>query len=560
MPNLDDDIPHSEMFTVRIENVRPDAKTESLVRVFGKCGRIGDVYIPRDDQNKSRGFGFVRFYEERDALYAVRTLNYTMMEGRRVQVSLGRRASTNRTSDSGDRSSGTCHSRGSSADFKKQTRNVSDQPHNDFFKDIKRERSPLELEHLKSNSCRPLSSSHRPSPPGHRPLPPGNKPSPPGHRPSPPGHKPSPPGRRPLPPKCINSSLQIKREKSPVNSRGHGTLIQPSRESFPLQMTSKRMMPPRKGDRESTSRLQYSPKHETSACDYPTYQDSPRRQLPQRGSPHSQNKRTISSPMYSSARHNSPPRYASPPRRPSPSRRSSPPRNLSPRRSHSPVTARGRSPVSRDGQRLSPQQSPVYTPVDRRTNNNSLEYNSRDESPPRIVRDLSPPVVTSQTPKRNQPLHEKFSMMDRKLSVLSRLSPSPPPSRSLDKCSRSRSPLNDNQINGSSRSQSPSHAACNLVGRSSPIVLFGKNHKFNRNDKSDNNQDDWNYYSNSKDSGSYHSNNKDNTRNNRKDYWNNSNKQSPWHESRRSQKQHNSRRSPQQNDGRKIRCYRSRSR
>ena len=37
-------------------------------RYFKKFGDLGDIYIPRDrDTHESRGFAFVRFYEERDA-------------------------------------------------------------------------------------------------------------------------------------------------------------------------------------------------------------------------------------------------------------------------------------------------------------------------------------------------------------------------------------------------------------------------------------------------------------------------------------------------------------
>jgi hypothetical protein len=38
-----------------------------------RYGDIGDVYIPRDHRtNESRGFGFVRFYDKRDAEDAMR--------------------------------------------------------------------------------------------------------------------------------------------------------------------------------------------------------------------------------------------------------------------------------------------------------------------------------------------------------------------------------------------------------------------------------------------------------------------------------------------------------
>ena len=39
-----------------------------LFRYFKRYGEVGDIYIPRDRNTlESRGFAFVRFYEERDA-------------------------------------------------------------------------------------------------------------------------------------------------------------------------------------------------------------------------------------------------------------------------------------------------------------------------------------------------------------------------------------------------------------------------------------------------------------------------------------------------------------
>ena len=39
-----------------------------LLRYFKRYGDVGDIYIPRDRTTlESRGFAFVRFYEERDA-------------------------------------------------------------------------------------------------------------------------------------------------------------------------------------------------------------------------------------------------------------------------------------------------------------------------------------------------------------------------------------------------------------------------------------------------------------------------------------------------------------
>lgn len=56
------------LVSLKVDNLTYRTTPEDVHDLFQRYGRIGDVYIPRDHNTKeSRGFGFVRFYDERDA-------------------------------------------------------------------------------------------------------------------------------------------------------------------------------------------------------------------------------------------------------------------------------------------------------------------------------------------------------------------------------------------------------------------------------------------------------------------------------------------------------------
>eukprot|EP00411_Alexandrium_monilatum_P084983 CAMPEP_0175709914 /NCGR_PEP_ID=MMETSP0097-20121207/39816_1 /TAXON_ID=311494 /ORGANISM="Alexandrium monilatum, Strain CCMP3105" /LENGTH=225 /DNA_ID=CAMNT_0017017325 /DNA_START=44 /DNA_END=719 /DNA_ORIENTATION=- len=66
---------------------------EELRRLFEKYGDVGDVFIPREKySDRSRGFAFVRFFDERDAKEAIKDLNGFKLQGSMLTVSKANRS------------------------------------------------------------------------------------------------------------------------------------------------------------------------------------------------------------------------------------------------------------------------------------------------------------------------------------------------------------------------------------------------------------------------------------------------------------------------------------
>lgn len=79
------------LFSIKIDNLPFRSNMGQVERYFKKFGRVGDIYIPRDSRtHESRGFAFVRYYDERDAEDAINTMDGALMDGREVQVSMAR--------------------------------------------------------------------------------------------------------------------------------------------------------------------------------------------------------------------------------------------------------------------------------------------------------------------------------------------------------------------------------------------------------------------------------------------------------------------------------------
>jgi len=79
--------------SLKVDNLTYRTTPEMLKRVFEKYGDVGDVYIPRDAHtNDSRGFAFVRYYDERDADDAIDRLNGSLLDGRELRVQLAKHA------------------------------------------------------------------------------------------------------------------------------------------------------------------------------------------------------------------------------------------------------------------------------------------------------------------------------------------------------------------------------------------------------------------------------------------------------------------------------------
>ncbi|XP_078359108.1 uncharacterized protein LOC144643663 [Oculina patagonica] len=76
--------PNSSLY---VRNLHHDSRPEDLRRMFGKYGRITDVYIPLDYYTReSRGFAYVQFEDIRDAEDAHYYLDRVMLHGRELEV------------------------------------------------------------------------------------------------------------------------------------------------------------------------------------------------------------------------------------------------------------------------------------------------------------------------------------------------------------------------------------------------------------------------------------------------------------------------------------------
>ncbi|XP_053209170.1 serine/arginine-rich splicing factor 10-like [Panonychus citri] len=70
-----------------IKNLSEDIRSTDLKNIFGKYGKIADVYIPVDYYNrKPRGFAYVQYESLRDAKDAVRDLQHLTFHGRELAV------------------------------------------------------------------------------------------------------------------------------------------------------------------------------------------------------------------------------------------------------------------------------------------------------------------------------------------------------------------------------------------------------------------------------------------------------------------------------------------
>ena len=79
----------SHLHSIMVFNISYRTRKEELYRTFDRFGDIADVYIPRDRHGESRGFGFVRFYEKRDADDA-KSMDGRMVDGRRIGVQMAK--------------------------------------------------------------------------------------------------------------------------------------------------------------------------------------------------------------------------------------------------------------------------------------------------------------------------------------------------------------------------------------------------------------------------------------------------------------------------------------
>jgi len=106
------------MTSLKVDNISFKTHKEDLEDDFGRYGKVGDVYIPRDrNTNESRGFAFVRFHDKRDAEDAIDAMDGRMVDGREIRVSIAQKP---RPTDAGAR-----YSRGGGGGGRRRSRTRS---------------------------------------------------------------------------------------------------------------------------------------------------------------------------------------------------------------------------------------------------------------------------------------------------------------------------------------------------------------------------------------------------------------------------------------------------
>merc|ERR1711937_201489 len=79
------------MISLKVDNLSYRTSTEELRRKFERYGEVGDAYIPRDrSTGDSRGFGFIRFRDKRDASDAIEGMDGYEFDGRELRVDYAR--------------------------------------------------------------------------------------------------------------------------------------------------------------------------------------------------------------------------------------------------------------------------------------------------------------------------------------------------------------------------------------------------------------------------------------------------------------------------------------
>ncbi len=70
-----------------VGNINYQVKPYELRKLFDQYGEIESLKIIRDPKTKrSKGYGFVKFYEEKDAEAALKNVNATLYKGRELCI------------------------------------------------------------------------------------------------------------------------------------------------------------------------------------------------------------------------------------------------------------------------------------------------------------------------------------------------------------------------------------------------------------------------------------------------------------------------------------------
>mmetsp|Transcript_16064 Transcript_16064/g.36865 ORF Transcript_16064/g.36865 Transcript_16064/m.36865 type:complete len:166 (-) Transcript_16064:25-522(-) len=146
LPNIDG------LHSLKVDGFFPDTRKDEVWDFFKKCGRIGDVYLPREPgTSKGRGFAFVRFYDKKDAEMAVQDMDGKEFQGSRLRVNfaqVGRNADgpkgkgRGRGSPSRSRSGGRGGGRRARSDSRKRGRRRPREPSSSRGDSRSQSRSP----------------------------------------------------------------------------------------------------------------------------------------------------------------------------------------------------------------------------------------------------------------------------------------------------------------------------------------------------------------------------------------------------------------------------------
>ncbi len=73
-----------------VGNINWNASKEDLENIFGEYGELEEAILIKDDNGRSKGFGFITFINDEDAVKAIAELNGFQIDGRPLFVNEAR--------------------------------------------------------------------------------------------------------------------------------------------------------------------------------------------------------------------------------------------------------------------------------------------------------------------------------------------------------------------------------------------------------------------------------------------------------------------------------------
>lgn len=87
--NANNDGESANPISLLVRNISRRVNIGDLKYEFSRIGEVADVYMPRNHYTKQpRGFGFIKYVDNRDAHRAIEEMNGARIDGREVQVCL----------------------------------------------------------------------------------------------------------------------------------------------------------------------------------------------------------------------------------------------------------------------------------------------------------------------------------------------------------------------------------------------------------------------------------------------------------------------------------------